>query len=266
MCLLANPGDEIVWRECQSWLKDPEAQFFKMFSYSKRVNVGQVDERRIERCRKFILMQRDWFDHSIISAVDGTAGIIAMWTLLAVRYFDAVDSYKTLPIDPAGVRPADCGETLFATVMPIRAALPKAEEAYLAGRLVVLVDPKGVAKQSLLSSNAVQLDAKDSSQLRKKMVREALLDCVEKGRVLVVDLVDLTRQAQCDIEAAFERVQPGLWTAVLGGRIRDETYFQSFKGDLDSSPAPGFAFYLLQSVIELPDWVTPENGTAIRVE
>eukprot|EP00658_Telonema_sp_P-2_P042124 TRINITY_DN3019_c0_g1_i4.p1 TRINITY_DN3019_c0_g1~~TRINITY_DN3019_c0_g1_i4.p1 ORF type:complete len:386 (+),score=103.44 TRINITY_DN3019_c0_g1_i4:199-1356(+) len=182
MCLLANPGDEIVWRECQMWLKDPEGTYFKMFSFFKRVNIGHVDDRRIERCRQFILQQRDWFDHSVISEVDKTAGLIAMWTLLAVRYFDAVDAYKMLPVLPAGEKPEECGDAdkVFSTVMPIRTALPKAEEAYLAGRLVVLVDPKGMTKQHFLATNACILDAKDASQLRRKHVREMLVDCVQK--------------------------------------------------------------------------------------
>jgi len=151
--------------------------------------------------------------------------------------------------------------------MPIRTALPKAEEAYLAGRLVVLVDPKGIAKQTLLACNAVQLDAKDSSQLRKMHVREMVIDCVENGRILVIDLVDLIQKEHCDVEQAFERVQTGLYAAVLSGRVRDTTYFQSFVGDLEAQPAPaGFAFYVLQSVMELPAWTTPETATAIRVE
>ena len=44
----------------------------------------------------------------MISEVDPTAGLIAMWTLLAVRYHDAVDGYKTLAIPyPPGARVSD---------------------------------------------------------------------------------------------------------------------------------------------------------------
>jgi len=288
MCLLANPGDEVVWKECQTWLRDPELQYFRLFSFFKRVDTGQIDDRRVDRCRKFILAQRDWFDPSIwkpppvdpnAPPVDPkaekppgenavkVAGIIAMWTLLAVRYFDAVDAYKTLPIKAAGSRQDEGSDKLFSTVMPVRTGLPKAEEAYLAGRQVVLVDPKGVAKQSLQAANAVFLDAKDSSQLRKKHVREMLTECVERGVPLVVGLVDLINIEQCDVVQAFERVAPGLYNNVLNGKIRDPTFFQSFKSDLEAQPAPaGFAFYVHQETMELPPWVTPEMGTPIRIE
>jgi len=293
MCLLSNPGDEVVWKECQQWLKDPEAQFFKMFSFSKRVNMNQVDEQRVGRCRKYILSQRDWFDNSVISEVDPTAGLIAMWTLLAVRYHDAVDGYKTLaiPYPPGAGAEAEEGEEaaapaeeaaapepepepeeplptkLFSTVMPYLTALPKAEEAYLAGRLVVLVDPNGLLIQSFASSNAVRLDAKDSSQLRKKNLREMLIQCLEQGQVLLIDLVDLIHEEQCDVKQAFENVQPGLYDAVISGKVRDTTYFQNFKGKLGVEPAAtGFAFYILQKVLDLPDWACPINSTAIRVD
>jgi len=282
MCLLSNPGDEVAWKECQQWLKDPEMQFFKMFSFGKRVNMNQVDEQRVTRCRKYILQQRDWFDNSVISEVDKTAGLIAMWTLIAVRYHDAVDAYKTLPIsapvaagaapeeevspEEDGAEPAPSPK-LFATNMPYLTALPKAEEAYLAGRLVILVDANGLLIQSFATSNAIRLEAKDSSQLRKKHLRESLIECLEMGRVLIVDLVDLVTSEQCNVIEAFDNISPGLYDAVISGKVRDPTYFQNFKGKLGVEPAPsGFAFYILQKVLQLPDWASASNSTAIRVD
>ena len=115
-----------------------------------------------------------------------------------------------------------------------------------------------------------------------------------RGQVLLIDLVDLILEEQCDVKQvpntlqppmplsvcvvsflplysrcchalwfcyaaayaaacnvdfcwsaqAFENVQPGLYDAVISGKVRDTTYFQNFKGKLGVEPVSGSCLHL----------------------
>jgi len=256
------------WHTIQHWLKGGEDLVWKLSSFHKRIDCGQVPDMAFKPVRKAIVDTPDAFRadkflaaHTGHHAATGQcAAQLANWVLICVRYFDAVRTNMeiTLQNQSAG---GIAGPSFAAAVLPIRDALPKALESWHVHKVPILYDPKGLATQILKYKKAKVVDAVDPRHFFKDALLTVLCSCMEQGVPLVINYAEASSADAADLMTALEGVQPGLYTALLEGKGGDAAFVQALKGDPAASlkNVGQFAIYLLTQVQCVPTWI-PEDG------